>query len=80
MLKGITNVVASKMFSIDSNSQTSSNRIKLGYKQVQLDCTKFFFSNEVVREWNKLPPSVVQCNIINLFKNKFDHLLNQDIR
>ncbi len=32
---------------------------------VQLDSTKFFFTNDVVRVWNKLPPSVMQCDTIN---------------
>ncbi len=81
ILKGFTNVDASKMFLIDNTSRTKSNGEKLRCKQVQLDCTKFFFTNDVVREWNKLPPSVLQCDTVNSFKNKLDHhLLSQDIR
>ncbi len=81
ILKRFTNVDASKMFSIDNTPRTRINGVKLRCKQVQLDCTKFFFIDDVVREWNKLPPSVVQCDTINSFKNKLDHrLLNQDIR
>ena len=81
ILKGFTNVDASKLFSIDNSSRTRSNGIKLRCKQVQLDSTKFFFTNDVVREWNKLPPSLVQCDTINSFKNKLDHhFLNQGIR
>ena len=80
ILKGFTNVDASKLFSIDNSSRTRSNGLKLRCRQVQLDCTKFFFTNDVVREWNKLPPSVVQCNTINSFKNKLDrHLLQQGL-
>ncbi len=72
------NVEASKMFSIDNTPQTRSNVVKL---RVQLDCMEFFFTNDVVREWNKLPPSIVQSDTINSFKNNLDHhLLNQDIR
>ncbi len=48
------------MFSSDNTPRTRSNGIKLRCKQVQLDCTAFFFTNDVVREWNKLPPSIVQ--------------------
>ncbi len=80
ILKGFTNVDANKMFSIDNTSRTRSNRVKLRCKQVQLDCTTIFFTSDMVRECNKLPPSVMQCNMINSFKNKLDHhLLNQDI-
>ncbi len=81
ILKGFTNVDASKLFSVDDTSRTNSNGVKLRCKQVQLDSTKFFFTNDVVREWNKLPPSVVQCDTIKSFKSKLDHLfLNQGIR
>ncbi len=74
MLKWFVNVDASKMFSIDNTLRTRSNGVKLRCKQVQLDCTKFFFTNDMVREWNKLPPSAVQCDTINSFKNKLDHV------
>ncbi len=81
ILKGFTNVDASNMSSIDNTSRTRNNEVKIRCKQVQLDCTKFFFTNDVVREWNKLPLSVVQCDTINSFKNKLDHhVLKQDIR
>ncbi len=50
IVKGFMNLDASKMFLIDNTSQTRSNWVKLRYKHVQLDCTKFFFTNDVVRE------------------------------
>ncbi len=72
---------ARKMFSVDDKSRTRSNGVKLKCKQVQLDSTKFFFTNDVVREWNKLQPSVEQYDTINSFKSKLDHhFLNQGIR
>ncbi len=71
ILKRFTNVDANKLFSIDESSRKGSNGIKFRCKPTELDCTKFF-TNDVVREWNKLPPSVVQC-IVNFFKNKLDH-------
>ncbi len=81
ILKGFTNVDTSKTISIEKTSQIRSKGVKLQCKQVQLDCTKFFFTNDTVRKWNKLPPLVLQCNKINSFKNKLDHqLLNHDIR
>ncbi len=81
MLKGFTNVDADKLLSIDNLSRTRSNGIKLRCRQTELDCTKSFFTNDVVREWNKLPPSMVQCSTANSFKNKLDyHLLQQGLR
>ncbi len=75
IFKGITNVDASKLFSIDNSSLTRSNSVKLRCKQVQLDSAKFFFTNNVVWKWNKFPPSLVQSDSINSFKNKLDHCL-----
>ncbi len=81
MRKGFTNVDANKLFSIDELSPTRSNRIKLRCRQTELDCTKFFFTNDVVREWNQRPHSVVQCITVNSFINKLDHhLLQQGLR
>ncbi len=69
------------MFSTDNILGTMSNGVKLRCKQAQLDFSKFLFTNDVVREWNTFPPSVVQCDRINSFKNNLDHYLpNQDIR
>ncbi len=80
IFKGFMNVDANKLFSIDNLSRTRSNGIKLRYRHIELDCTKFF-TNDVVREWNKLPPSVVQCITVNSFKNQLDHhLLQQGLR
>ncbi len=79
ILKGFRNVDANRLFLIDDSSRTRSNGVKLRYEQLQLDCTKFSFTNDVVREWNKLPPSVVWFNTINSFKNKLDHHLLQQV-
>ncbi len=67
ILKGFTIVDANRLFLIDDSSRTRSNRLKLICKQLHLDCTKLFFTNDVVREWNKLSPSVVKCNTIKFF-------------
>ncbi len=81
IFKGFTNVDASKMLSIDNTPRIRSNGAKLRCKQVQLDFTKLFSTNDVVREWNKGPPSVVQCDTINSLKNKLDlHLLSYRTR
>ncbi len=68
ILNGFTNIDRSKLFMIDGTLRTRNNGIKLKCRQVNSDCTKFFFTNVVVQEWNKLPPSVVQCNTIELFE------------
>ncbi len=44
--------------------------------QLQLDCTKFCFNSEVVRERNKFPPLMVQCNMINSLKTNLTTISN----
>ncbi len=55
----------SKMFLTDNTSPARNNGVRQRCKQLQVDCTKFFFTNDLGREWNKHPPSVVQCDTIN---------------
>ncbi len=73
ILKGFTNVDANKLFSIDDSSRWRMNELKVRCtRQIELDCSKFVFTNDFVRIWNKLPPSVVQCITINSFKNNLN--------
>ncbi len=50
ILKGFTNEDASKLFSVDNSSRARSKGEKLRCRQVQLDGTKFFCTNDVVKE------------------------------
>ncbi len=72
ILNGFTNVDLTKLFVMDDSTRTRNDGAKLKCRQVNSDCTKFFFTNAVVRDWNRLPPSVVQCNSIASFKNNLD--------
>ncbi len=60
ILNGFAIVYARKLFSTDNSSQTRSNGVKLRCKQIKVDSTKFFSTNDVVKEWNKLP---VWCSV-----------------
>lgn len=75
ILNGFTNVDPTTLFEIDDTTRTRNNGAKLKCRQVHSDLTKFFFTNAVVRDWNKLPPSVVQCKSIASFKNNLDRYL-----
>ena len=61
MLKEFTNVDANKLFLIEDLSRMRNNGLIVICKQIQLDYTRFLFTNNVVRGWNNLPPSVMQC-------------------
>ncbi len=63
------NVDATKLFQMDDSVRTRSNGAKLKCKQGYSDCNKiFFFTNAVVWDWNRLPPSVVQFSSIDSFE------------
>ncbi len=68
ILKRFTNVDPNKLFLNVDPPRTKSNKVKLSCRQIQLGCTKFIFTNDVVRDWSKFPPSVVQYITINSFK------------
>ncbi len=70
------NMDANKLFRTSTSLKIRSSGENLEVrKQVQLESTIFFFTNGVVREWNKLPPSMSQCDTITSFKNKPGHHL-----
>ncbi len=80
LIKGFMNRTLARCSQLITHQKQGVMGANLRCKQLQLNRTKFFFTNDVVREWNKLPPLVVQCNTVKSFKNKLDHhLLNQDI-
>ncbi len=64
ILQGSSNVNAHKLLSTDNSSKSSRKGVKLRCKQVQLDRTKFFFTSDVVREWNNRPLFSVQCDTL----------------
>ncbi len=70
-----TNVDTTKLFVINDSTQTRYNCAKLRCRQFHSDCMKFFFTNAVVRDWDRLPPSVVQCNSIASLENNIDRYI-----
>ncbi len=59
LLNGFTSVDATKLFMMDDSLRMRSNGAKLKCKQVHSDCAKYFFTNAVVRDMNRLQPSVI---------------------
>ncbi len=64
ILNGFANVYPTQLFCMSNLTRTRSNDAKLKCRQIHSDCTKLFFSNAIVWNCNRLPPSVVQCNSI----------------
>lgn len=72
-LKGFNKVDASKLFTVDMDSRTRSNGLKLKKgKRPNLDITKNFYTFKIINEWNSLPTSVVNSETINTFKVRLD--------
>jgi len=80
MLKGIDNVDSSHYF-IRSSTGLRGHSLKLYKSGSRLDIRKYFFSQRVVEEWNRLPESAIQCETVNSFKNKLDlHLYDRGFK
>ncbi len=75
ILNSFMNVDPTKLFVMDDSTRTRNNGAKLKCRQVHSDYTKLFFTNAVVRDWNRLPPSVVQCSSIASFTNNLHRYL-----
>ncbi len=72
ILNGFTNVDPTKLFLMDDSTRTRNNGAKLECRQVHSDCTKLFFTNALVRDWNKLSRSVALCNSTASFTINLD--------
>ena len=76
ILKGFNNVDIKNYFTLAPLLPTRGNGLKLRGHRSNLDSTKYFFTNDIVDEWNKLPENIIQSKTINTFKTKLDqHLL-----
>ena len=76
IIKGFSKIEMENLFSFAPELPTRGNGLKLMGRRVNLDCTKYFFTNDIINKWNNLPESVVSSTTIDTFKNKLDqHLL-----
>ena len=67
---------AELFFSLGSGDRMRGNGLKLCQAKFRLDIRKHFFTERVVKHWNRLPRDVDDAPSLSVFKRHLDNALN----